>query len=262
MLSKRNQLIPFLVGVLMSWCLHQSFAEVWPGEEWSRATPESQGMTGKALDVAAGYAQKHGGGSGCIIRNGYLIQEWGDAKQLADIKSATKGSFGITCLGLAVDRGLVGIDDQAREHYPTIAAEQKTDREDWLEEITVRHLATMCAGFDDARPPKLYYRPGTQGHYSNDTSNMLAELLSLKFKEDVAEVINREVLVPIGVSDADWHWRNNVYRAKTIGGLTSREFASGILITHGALARMQLLTPAYCTSSHTPRVCRRFCGRN
>ena len=43
----------------------------------------------------------------------------------------------------------------------------------------------MTAGFDDSRPAKLVYRPGTGGIYSNDTANMLADLLTLKFGEDL-----------------------------------------------------------------------------
>src|SRR5262249_28013057 len=73
---------------------------------------------------------------------------------------------------------------------------------DWLGEITVRHLATMTAGFDDGRPPKLVYRPGTKGIYSNDTSNMLAELLTLRYGEDLPAVPKREVLAPHGVPAA------------------------------------------------------------
>jgi CubicO group peptidase (beta-lactamase class C family) len=46
---------------------------------------------------------------------------------------------------------------------------------------------------------------------------------------------------PIGVRESDWTWRANHYRAKTIDGLTSREFASGIKITHRALARIGYL---------------------
>jgi hypothetical protein len=56
MLPKRNRCILLLVGLLSSWCLQQSFAEVWPGEQWSRATPESQGIASKRLDAAAEYA--------------------------------------------------------------------------------------------------------------------------------------------------------------------------------------------------------------
>ena len=214
---------------------------VWPGHEWEAATPESQGLSGAALDAAAAYAEKSGGGSGCIIRHGYLVKEWGDPKKLADIKSATKGSVGTTLLGLAVNAGLVGLDDPAVKRYPAIGTERPDNPRDRLDEITIRHLATMTAGFDDGRPPKLIYRPGTGGFYSNDGSNMLAELLTLRFNEDLAAVFKRLVMDPIGVPPEEWRWRENLYRARTIAGLKSREFASGITITHRALARIGYL---------------------
>ena len=214
---------------------------VWPGQQWETASPESQGLSGAALDAAAAYAEKHGGGSGCVIRHGYLVKEWGDPRKLADIKSATKGVAGTTLLGLAVEAGLVKLDDLAAKHYPAIGTERPANRRDWLAEITIRHLATMTAGFDDGRPPTLVYRPGTDGFYSNDGANMLAELLTLRFNEDLAAVFKRTVMDPIGVPPAEWKWRENTYRAKTINGLQSREFASGITITHRALARIGYL---------------------
>src|SRR5262249_46246632 len=122
-----------------------------------------------------------------------------------------------------------------------IGAERPENPRDRLEEITVRHLAAMTAGFDDGRPPALVYRPGTDGLYSNDGANMLAELLTLRFNEDLAAVFKREVMDPIGVPPSEWRWRENAYRPKTIHGLKSREFASGLAITHRALARIGYL---------------------
>ena len=214
---------------------------VWPGRDWQIATPEGQGLSARELDAAAAYAQKYGGGSGCVIRHGYLVKEWGDPRKLADIKSATKGTVGTTLLGMAVDRHLLALDDPAVKHYPAMGATSPENNREWFAEITIRQLATMTAGFDDSRPARLVYRPGTDGFYSNDGSNVLAELLTLRFGADLAEVLKREVMDPIGVPPADWRWRENQYRAKTISGLRSREFASGITITHRALARIGYL---------------------
>jgi CubicO group peptidase (beta-lactamase class C family) len=69
-------------------------------------------MSATALDEAAAFAQEHGGVSGCIIRHGYLVKEWGPTTTLVDIKSATKGAFGATALGLAVEEGLVKVDSR------------------------------------------------------------------------------------------------------------------------------------------------------
>lgn len=215
---------------------------VWPGTDWAQATPESQGLSSEKLDRVADYAFQAGGGSGCVIRGGYLIREWGDPQRRADIKSCTKGSLGATALGLALDRGLVDWDDRSNQYYPALGTGIKANTEiGWLDDITIRQLATMCAGFDDGRPPKLVYRPGTSGIYSNDTSNMLAELLTLRFKEDLYTFMKREIMDPIGASGADWRWRNNSYRKDTVQDIKSREFASGLTITHRALARIGYL---------------------
>src|SRR5262245_24423937 len=215
---------------------------VWPGADWEAASPESQGLSAAALDEAAAYAEKHGGGSGCLIRHGYLVKEWGSRSNLADIKSATKGSVGATVLGLAMDAGLVKLADRARSHLPALGSEKPENvATGWLEEITVHQLATMNAGFDGGRPPRLVRRPGSGGEYSNDTSNMLAEVLTVLFREDLSAVLKRKVMDPIGVPSGEWAWRANVYRPKTVGGLASREFASGITITHRALARVGYL---------------------
>jgi CubicO group peptidase (beta-lactamase class C family) len=256
---------PVILPVLIFATGTAGAADVWPGNSWHTATPVSQGLSAAGLDEAAAYAEKHGGGSGCVIRHGYLVKEWGSPTTRWDIKSATKGSLGATLLGLAVDAGRVKLDDLAQTHYPKIGTEKAENNSDRLKEITVRHLATMTAGFDDGRPPKLVYRPGTKGIYSNDTSNMLAELLTLCYGEDLSAVVKREVMDPIGVPAEEWRWRDNSFRARTINGLASREFASGLTITHRALARIgylylrdgrwkdrQILSKEYVRTATTP----------
>ncbi len=232
----------FLVFLCLIWSQTVYANTIWPGKEWAKASPESQGLSNAKLDAAANYALKAGGGSGCVIRGGYLVKEWGNPQKQADIKSCTKGSLGATILGLALDQNLVDWNDQANKHYASLGTGVKANTQSgWLNEITVRQLATMTAGFDDGRPPKLTYRPGTSGIYSNDTANMLAELLTIKFNEDLYPFIKREVMDPIGMSPSHWKWRNNSYRSNTVQGIKSREFASGLTITHRALARIGYL---------------------
>ncbi|HTK78446.1 MAG TPA: serine hydrolase [Gemmataceae bacterium] len=160
----------FWAAIALITALGPARAQTFPAADRATLTPERQGLSSPALDAAAAYAEKYGGGSGCVVRHGVLVKEWGDPKNLADIKSATNGSFGATALGLAVDRGLVKLDDLAQKHYPTLGTERPENNKDWLAAITIRQLATMTAGFDDGRPPKLVYRPGTKGISSNDTT--------------------------------------------------------------------------------------------
>lgn len=142
-------------------------SQLWPGQEWPTASPESRGFSNEGLNEAVAFAQSWGGGSGCVIHGGYLIKEWGDPQRRADVKSTTKGAVGTTLLGLALDRGLVAWDDRARLHYPQLNAELPYDHgQNWIDEITLRQLACMSAGFDNGRPPRLLYRPGTIGRYA------------------------------------------------------------------------------------------------
>ena len=126
---------------------HAAGAWVYPAGEWERSAPEAQGLSRSTVKDAANYAQSYGGGAGCVVRHGYIVAEWGDPSYRADIKSATKGSFGVTLLGVAIDSGLVSAADAATAHYPGLGG-VKADDDAWLEDVTVRHLATMTAGFD------------------------------------------------------------------------------------------------------------------
>ena len=97
---------------------------VWPGQQWCTAEPESKGLSSAAPRRRRGIRPaNHGGGSGCIIRHGYLVKEWGDPKTLADIKSATKGICRNDSAGSGHRLGLITLDDLAVKHYPSIGAE-------------------------------------------------------------------------------------------------------------------------------------------
>src|SRR5438067_1214184 len=114
----------FLVSALLAASAAPAHAQ-FPGAQWPTGTPESQGLASEQLDALAAFALQHGGGSGCVIRHGVLVREWGDPKSLADIKSATKGSVGATMLGLAVDTGLVKLDDPVTKYDPDLGTERK-----------------------------------------------------------------------------------------------------------------------------------------
>src|SRR5689334_16611227 len=128
----------------------QTPAQYFPSAStWEHRTPEQVGMSAAKLAEAIAYAkekevtnprdleQNHyqtfgrepfgnaigpiksrGEPTGVIIKNGYIIAEWGEPARVDMTHSVTK-SFVSTMVGLAVDRGLIrSIDDTV---YPYIA---------------------------------------------------------------------------------------------------------------------------------------------
>lgn len=214
---------------------------LFPGETWTTATPAEVDMDEELLNQARNYALT-GDGSGYITRHGKLVMSWGNLKQRYDLKSTTK-SFGATTLGVALLDGVVNLDDKASKYHPDFGVPPEENRETgWLNQITLKHLATQTAGF--AKPggyEPLLFEPGTQWHYSDGGPNWLAECLTLIYKQDLQDLMFDRVFTPIGITRNDLTWRNNQYRPHEIKGVKRREFGAGIHANVDAMARLGYL---------------------
>ena len=123
----------------------------YPDKEWLHKKPEEVGINSQKLKEAVDFAilneskspknleQNHyqtfgrepfgdaigplkdrGEATGVIIKNGYIISEWGDPSRVDIVNSVTK-SFLSTVVGLAYDKGLIkGIHDTVRQYVPPI----------------------------------------------------------------------------------------------------------------------------------------------
>jgi len=214
----------------------------WPMPDWPTAEPADVRMDARALAQARAYALT-AGGSGMVTRYGRAVIRWGDRRRRYDLKSTTK-SIGVMALGLALADGKVAsLDDPARRYHPTFGrARDTTGREDWLQAITLFHLATQTAGF--AKPGgtgRLLFAPGTKWAYSDSGPNWLAECLTLRYGRDLRDVLFERVFAPVGISPDDLTWRTNAYRPAKIDGITRREFGSGISANVDAMARIGYL---------------------
>lgn len=177
-----------------------------------------------------------------IVHAGRVVMRWGDRRRRYDIKSATK-SFGATMLGVALRDGLVELDAPARRYHPKLCVPPESNvQTGWLDEITLRRLATQTAGFDKPGGYQaLLFRPGSQWHYSDCGPNWLAECLTLVYRRDLDEVMFERVFTPLGVTRDDPRWRENQYRDHKIDGIPRREFGAGIHADVEALSRLGYL---------------------
>ena len=215
--------------------------ETWPGSSWTTATPAQAGMDAAKLQQARDYALT-GGGSGMITRGGSLVMSWGNAATKYDLKSTTK-SFGATALGLGVKDGKISLGQKAQAYHPSLGVPPSSNTgTGWLDDITIKHLATQTAGFDKSGGyTALLFQPGTKWSYSDGGPNWLAECLTLVYKQDLNTLMWSRVFTPLGIPAAELSWRNNQYRPDTINGYKNREFGAGISASVNALARMGLL---------------------
>jgi CubicO group peptidase (beta-lactamase class C family) len=239
-------------------------SEVWPTNNWSRATPEELGMNAIKLQKAR-YNALSGGGSGLIIRGGRVAISWGSEHQTYDLKSTTK-SIGITALGLAIGDGKITFHDKAQKFHPDFGIPPDTNVETgWLDDIRVLHLATMTAGFDKPGGyTKLLFAPGSKWAYSDGGANWLAECITLAYKRDLYSLMFERVFKPVGIKKTGLTWRDHAYRPHAINGVSRREFGSGIHANIDAMARIgyiylrkgkwhgqQIISPSFVNSVST-----------
>jgi CubicO group peptidase (beta-lactamase class C family) len=217
-------------------------AEIWPARAWQPAQPAQVGMDATTLGRARDYALT-GEGSGCVIRHGRLVMQWGDQKQRYDLKSTTK-AIGVTALGVALkDQKIHSLNDRAKKYHPSLGVPPEFKAQTgWLDKITLFHLATQTAGFDKPGGyAELLFEPGTKWSYSDGGPNWLAECVTLAYNRDLNDLMFERVFGPIGVKPADLVWRNNAYRPREINGVKRREFGSGISANIDAMARIGCL---------------------
>jgi CubicO group peptidase (beta-lactamase class C family) len=109
-----------------------------PGATWAIRAPAEAGMESSRLDAIAAQL----GGRGCVIKDGYVVKQWGDQAESKDWLSSVKPVIS-TLLFFAIEEGKVkGVDQPiAKFGWPLQPRHQG---------ITFRHLGAMNSGY--ARP--------------------------------------------------------------------------------------------------------------
>jgi CubicO group peptidase (beta-lactamase class C family) len=144
------------------------------------------------------------------------------ADTLFRVGSITKSFIGLAFLRLA-ERGRVDLRARVRDLAPEIAIDNRWERE---EPITVAHLLEHTAGFDDMRPNEMYaplaaeampladvlarnpasraarWRPGSRMSYANPGYTVAAYVLEKITGRPYEEVLERELLEPLGMTGA------------------------------------------------------------
>jgi CubicO group peptidase (beta-lactamase class C family) len=216
-----------------------ALAAAFPGGTWPGGTPASVGLNAAKLVEAQRFAQRYGGGAGCVIRHGRLVHVWGSLTQRYQVHSSAK-TWGSVLLGFAVDDGKIGLATPVRRYLPGFAATPSANlRTGWIDMAAIHHLATHTAGFPKSSHPSAFEaRPGTRWIYSDGGTNWLGAAVTAVCRADLRQLCQSRLLAPLGLDGGDLTW-SQLYA--TYGVQPTARFNGGVQANADAMARLGYL---------------------
>jgi CubicO group peptidase (beta-lactamase class C family) len=215
--------------------------------EWEAALPEDHGMSSVKLDQLKDDLATRGTKAFLVIRNDRIVYEW-----YADGHSRTKKHYtasmakalvGGVSLAVAINDGLISLDDEASRYVPEWRSHPEKSQ------ITIRQLGSHTSGIQDAwvneeaavgvdqgnfsgwegdfwrwrsrqrsagddaftlarDSAPLLFPPGSDYHYSNPGIGMLTYAVTASLGKspvkDVRTLLRDRVMRPIGIPDDEW----------------------------------------------------------
>lgn len=166
-----------------------------------------------------GPTKKRGGPAGLIIKDGYIVAQWGDVDRVDMTFSVTK-SYLSTMAGLAYDRGLISSTQDKvvdyvwdgtfdGEHNASISWHHLLNQSsDWSGELFgIKDWADRPpreGGVDDWKYRELR-TPGTVMEYNDVRVNVLAYSLLQVWRKPLPQVLKENIMDHIGASST-WRW--------------------------------------------------------
>lgn len=178
--------------------------------------------------------------AGVIIKNGYIVAQWGDVNRVDMTFSVTK-SYLSTVAGLAYDQRLIRkVDDRVVDYVTDEKFEGEHNNK-----ITWRHLLTQSSDWSGClfdfcdwadRPPKQgsiddwknrrLVEPGTQFEYNDVRVNLLAYSLLQVWRKPLPLVVKEKIMDPIGASTT-WRWHGYDHSFVNVDGQMMQSVSGG-----------------------------------
>jgi CubicO group peptidase (beta-lactamase class C family) len=226
------KMFDFSVGacayLMLAWvCSSCQSSPAAPADSWLTAPPEEQGFDSAVFaDVVEQIdSQDLPIDSVQVVRNGVLIMDayfypyLGD--RLHDVASVTK-SVTSTLVGIAVDRGLLGLDQGLLASFADVVPNPPADGK---VDIELRHVLTMTSGLDCGRMPgepelfemmrsddyvkyalalPLAVPPGTEFAYCSPGAHLLSAMVGRATGATALAFARENLFDPLGIRDAVW----------------------------------------------------------
>ena len=246
---------------------------------WPRdiaAAIRSSGLGEGPYGEIVGPVRDRGDPAGLILRDGYIVAEWGDTRR-ADITFSIAKSYLATVAGLALDRGLIrSVHDPVGRYVREGFEGPRNAQITWHQLLTqtsewegtlweMPDLADRRAGRD-----RTLQQPGTFWEYNDVRVNQTALALLRVWERPLPEVLREYVMNPIGATDTwEWHGYRNSFvevkgrRVQSVSGgshwgggmfISTRDHARfGLLhLRGGRWGNRQILSPEWVRTAVTP----------
>ncbi len=191
-------------------------------ESLPRCTPEEAGLSSTVVERffrnLSDNTAELGIHSAMLLRHGKVFAEGYYAPYRPEIPhmlySASK-SVTSTAIGMAVDEGLMDIDERLEGIFPGYAGKPANK---WSKMLTVRHLLTMSTGvrFNEVGSAldedwvKMFmesvpkFEPGTQFEYNSLNTYMLSAVLRKKTGMSLTEFLTPRLYEPLDIRSHHW----------------------------------------------------------
>jgi len=187
-----------------------------------------------------GPMKERGGPAGLIIKNGYIVGQWGDVERVDMTFSVTK-SYLSTVAGIAVDDGLIKNVSDKMNRYVTDGSFDGAHNS----KITWDHLLTQSSDWSGTlfdlhdwadRPPRegeiddwknrKLNEPGTFYKYNDVRVNLLAYSLLQVWRKPLPMILKEKIMDPIGASTT-WRWFGYENSFVNMDGLMMQSVSGG-----------------------------------
>ncbi len=187
-----------------------------------------------------GPTKRRGGPAGLVIKNGYIVAQWGDLNRVDMTFSVTK-SYLSTVFGLALDQGLIrSVNDKVSDYVWDGTFDGKHNSSiEWKHLLTQSSdwSGTLFGQYDWAdRPPaegnlddwknRELKVPGTFFEYNDVRVNVTAYALMQVWRRPLPQILKEKIMDPIGASTT-WRWNGYKNSWVNLDGLSMQSVSGG-----------------------------------
>ncbi|WP_344169150.1 serine hydrolase [Kribbella lupini] len=240
-----------------------------------RSTPADQGLSSAGLDafVASLDASEQEIQTVMVLRHGHVVleREWSPYR-LTDrhLLFSVSKSFTSTAVGLAVEEGLLSVDDKVVSFF---SGDDLPDQiSDNLAAMEVRHLLTMSTGHSKDTADRLgrtgrmvqgFFRldvehaPGAPFVYNSGATYILSAIVQKVSGEKLVDFLRPRLFEPLGITEAIWETSDEGINmggwGLSLNTLSLAAFAQ-LLIQRGAWEGKQLVPAEWIEAATSPQV--------